>query len=79
MSEDKQTYSDFSNVEVSQEYLTVETLPEGPYGSPRGQYTLVRNKSGPWKKGQRFYSAFNYENKGLHEDIPRNAPGSHIP
>lgn len=72
-------YSDFSNVEVQKEYLIPETLPEGPYGSPRGKYSLVRNKSGPWQKGQRYYSAFNYENKGAHEDVPRLDPGAHKP
>lgn len=75
----KEDYKDFSNVEVGRDYLIPETLPEGPYGSPRGKYTLVRNKSGPFRTGQRYYSAFNYENKGLHEDIPREAPGAHIP
>ncbi|PPA70089.1 cytosolic protein [Jeotgalibacillus proteolyticus] len=75
----KEEYSDFSNVEVGREYLVPETLPEGPYGSPRGKYSLVKNKSGPWREGQRYYSAFNYENKSLHEDIPRQVPGSHIP
>ncbi|KIL46442.1 hypothetical protein KP77_25690 [Jeotgalibacillus alimentarius] len=72
-------YSDFSNVEVQKEYLIPESFPEGPYGSPRGKYSLVRNKSGPWKSGQRYYSAFNYENKGAHEDVPRQDPGAHIP
>ncbi|WP_227397155.1 cytosolic protein [Jeotgalibacillus aurantiacus] len=72
-------YSDFSNVEVQREYLTVETLPEGPYGAPRGKYSIVKNKSGPWLPGQRYYSAFNYENKGLHKHIPRLDPGAHKP
>ena len=31
---DAEKYSDFSNVEKQRDYLTVETLPEGPYGSP---------------------------------------------
>ncbi|MEW9501975.1 cytosolic protein [Jeotgalibacillus marinus] len=75
----KEEYHDFSNVEVGRQYLIPESLPEGPYGSPRGKYTLVRNKSGPWREGQRYYSAYNYENKSLHKDIPRTDPASHMP
>ncbi|WP_404429160.1 cytosolic protein [Sutcliffiella horikoshii] len=70
-------YTDFSNVETQQNYLIPETLPEGPYGSPRGKDTPVESKSTPWREGQRYYSAFNYENKNLHQDIPRQHPGAH--
>ncbi|MFE7063275.1 cytosolic protein [Sutcliffiella sp. NPDC057660] len=74
---DKEQYSDFTNVENSHNYLIPETLPEGPYGSPRGKNTPVENKSTPWEEGQRYYSAFNYENKSLHDDLPRKYPGAH--
>ena len=74
---DKEKYTDFSNVETMKNYLTPETLPEGPYGSPRGKDTPVENKSTPWKEGQRYYSAFNYENKTLHQDMPRQDPLAH--
>ncbi|MCH1625543.1 cytosolic protein [Fredinandcohnia quinoae] len=70
-------YSDFSNVEIMHEYLTGEELPEGPYGAPRGKNEPVENKSSPWEEGQRYYSAFNYENKSLHENIPRQYPDAH--
>ncbi|RLQ96537.1 cytosolic protein [Falsibacillus albus] len=72
-------YSDFSNVETQRNFLVPETLPEGPYGSPRGKAAPVENKSTPWEEGQRYYSAFNYEFKSLHQDIPRKEPGSHPP
>jgi hypothetical protein len=76
---ENQSYTDFSNVETGRNFLVPETLPEGPYGSPIGKKTPVENKSTPWKEGQRYYSAFNYENKSLHEDIPRQMPGAHPP
>jgi hypothetical protein len=72
-----EVYSDFSNVETYRNFIVPETLPEGPYGAPRGKHTPVENKSTPWREGQRYYSAFNYENKSLHQDIPRQEPGSH--
>jgi hypothetical protein len=73
----KETYSDFSNVETMRNFITPEQLPEGPYGSPRGKYEPVQNKSTPWKEGQRYYSAFNYEFKSLHQELPRQDPASH--
>nr|WP_256558342.1 cytosolic protein [Halobacillus sp. A1] len=58
--------------------MTPEQLPEGPYGSPRNKEEPVSNrKSAPWTEKQRYYSAFNYEYKGLHHDIPRKFPGAH--
>jgi hypothetical protein len=73
---DKETkeYTDFSNVEDMRNYILPEDLPEGPYGSPRN---ATLGKSTPWEEGQRYYSAFNYENKSLHQDIPRKFPGAH--
>lgn len=49
MSDDKEkeTYTDFSNVETQRNFLVPETLPEGPYGSPRGKDQPVENKSTP--------------------------------
>ncbi|WLR41305.1 cytosolic protein [Bacillus carboniphilus] len=75
--DDKKKYSDFSNVEAMKNYLTPEYLPEGPYGSPRGKDEPVYNKSTPWRKGQRYYSAFNYEFKNLHQDLPRHDYPAH--
>lgn len=77
MDKEKPTYTDFSNVETMKNFLIPEYLPEGPYGSPINKDEPVQNKSTPWKEGQRYYSAFNYEFKSLHQDIPRKDPGSH--
>lgn len=74
---DSERYGDFSNVEAGRNFLTAEELPEGPYGSPVGKNEPVQNKSTPWKEGQRFYSAFNYEFKTFHENLPRQMDGAH--
>ncbi|NHM32791.1 cytosolic protein [Neobacillus terrae] len=74
---DAEKYSDFSNVEKQRDYLTAETLPEGPYGSPIRENEPVENKSTPWEEGQRYYTPFNYENKSLHQNNPRQMPGAH--
>lgn len=86
MAEDKgrnnnkeENYTDFANVEVMRNYLTPEQLPEGPYGAPRNKNEPVENKSTPWREGQRYYSAFNYENKTFHQNLMRLDPGSHPP
>ena len=76
---DKKKYYDFSNVEKQRNFVIPEDFPEGPYGAPRGADAPVENKSTPWREGQRSYSAFNYENKSLHEDLPRVYPGAHLP
>ncbi|MFJ8267048.1 cytosolic protein [Peribacillus asahii] len=73
----KEKYYDFSNVEKGRNYVIPEDFPEGPYGSPRGADTPVENKSTPWRDEQRSYSAFNYENKPFHENLPRQYPGAH--
>ncbi|TLS38828.1 hypothetical protein [Pseudalkalibacillus caeni] len=67
-------YTDFANVETMHKYVLPEDLPEGPYGSPINRKL---GKSTPWDEDQRNYSAFNYENKTLHQDLPRQDPGSH--
>jgi hypothetical protein len=74
---EKETYTDVSDVETMKNFLVPEELPEGPYGSLKGKHKPVENKSTPWKEGQRYYSAFNYEFKSLHQDLPRQDPGAH--
>ncbi|MCA1011088.1 MULTISPECIES: cytosolic protein [Halobacillus] len=75
---DKKLYSDFANVEAQRNYLTPEQLPEGPYGAPRNKDKPVSNeKSAPWTEQQRYYSAFNYEYKALHQDLQRQEDGAH--
>ncbi|WP_083935067.1 hypothetical protein [Bacillus sp. 1NLA3E] len=73
----KEEYSNFSNVEKQKNFLTAEEFPEGPYGSPVGQDEPVENKNTPWQEGQQFYSNFTYENRNLHQDLPRQYPGAH--
>jgi len=74
---EKETYTDFSNVETQRNFLIPEQLPEGPYGSPRNKDEPVTNKSTPWQEGQRYYSAFNYENKSLHQNLERHDMPAH--
>lgn len=76
---DSKVYSELSNVEKSRNFLTAEEFPEGPYGSPIKVDEPVENKSTEWKEGQRPYSAFNYENKSLHQELPRQMEGAHPP
>lgn len=75
--ENHDEYTDFAVVETRRNFLTAEEFPEGPYGSPINQNIAVENKSTPWLEGQRPYSAFNYEYKSMHQDLPREYPGAH--
>lgn len=78
-SKGKENYQDFSNVESMRNDLIPEEFPEGPFGSPQGKNEKVKNKNTPWKKGQRFHSAFTYEFKHFHQHLPRQMDGSHPP
>ncbi|WP_071460576.1 cytosolic protein [Bacillus massilinigeriensis] len=77
MGDKKDRYDDISNAEKSDNYLTVEEFPEGPYGSAQGKDRPVENKSTEWEDGQRYYSAFNYEKKSFHQDTERQEEGAH--
>lgn len=77
MSEKDKQYTDFSNVEAQRNFLTSEEFPEGPFGSSINKDKPVENKDTPWEEGQQFYSSFTYENRNLHEDLPRQFPGAH--
>lgn len=70
-------YTDFSNVETQRNFLTAEEFPEGPLGAAEGKYEPVTNKETPWKEGQQYYSNFAYENRNLHQNLPRQFPGAH--
>jgi hypothetical protein len=74
---ESEKYTELSNVQKQHDYLTAEEFPEGPFGSPIAKDEPVANKNTPWQEGQRFYSNFNYENKSLHENMPRQMDGSH--
>ncbi|UOQ92923.1 hypothetical protein MUO14_21375 [Halobacillus shinanisalinarum] len=77
MARKQRQYTDFSNVETQRNFLTVEEFVEGPYGSPGGETEPVENKETPWEDGQQFYTNFTYENRNLHQDMPRQVPGAH--
>jgi hypothetical protein len=79
MSEKDKEYSDFSNVESQRNFMNSEEFPEGPFGSSFNKNKPVENKHTPWKEGQQYTSSFTYENRNLHEDLPRQFPGSHPP
>ncbi|MUV39178.1 hypothetical protein JNUCC1_03051 [Lentibacillus sp. JNUCC-1] len=70
-------YSDFANVKSMRDELIPEEFPEGSFGSPIGQDEPAYGKSTPWEEGQRRQSAFIYADKEQHDDLPRQAPGSH--
>ncbi len=71
---EQKAYTDFSNVETMKNEVFPEDTPEGPYGSPIDKKL---GKTTPWIKGQRSVSAFNYEFKSLHQNLPRQDPGAH--
>ncbi|ETI68692.1 hypothetical protein [Neobacillus vireti] len=75
--ENSSKYTELSNVEKQQNFLTAQEFPEGPYGSTFRVNDTVQIKSTPWKEGQRRYSAYNYEFKSLHQNLPRQMDGAH--
>ncbi|MCQ6276550.1 cytosolic protein [Bacillus sp. V3B] len=79
--DDKETkkYFNFSNVETMENTMIPEEFPEGPFGSSIRKNNPVENKSTPWREGQRTYSAYNYEFKSLHQNLPRQMEGAHPP
>lgn len=72
-------YSDFANVEDQRNFLAPEEFPEGSFGQTRDEENLVQNKETPWHKGQKYISAFAYEDRSLHQELPRQYPGAHPP
>nr|WP_254434114.1 hypothetical protein [Halobacillus sp. Marseille-Q1614] len=74
-----QKYTDFANVETQRSFLASEEFPEGPFGAAKGKEVPVENKDTPWKEGQQYYSSSAFENRNLHEDLPRQFPGAHVP
>jgi hypothetical protein len=76
MKEDRSEYTDVSTVESRRNDLTYEEFPEGPYGSSLRSETL--GKSTPWREDQRPPNQFSYENRELHEGLPRQFPAAHL-
>lgn len=75
--EQKDTFSEMTNVENMHDRLIPEEFPEGAFGSPIRKQAKVEGKSTPWKKGQQRTSAFVYPDKDQHDDLPRRMPGAH--
>lgn len=73
--ERRRKYTDLSTVESQRNDLTAEEFPEGPYGSPLLTESL--GKSTPWREDQRPPNSFTYENRELHEGLPRVYPPDH--
>ena len=72
---DGKVYTNFSNVE-NEDDLIPEEFPEGALGATDAE-EIVSSKSTPWKEGQRRRSAYIYPYKKIHDDLPRQTPGSH--
>ena len=75
MEENRSLYTDLATVESQRNDLTAEEFPEGPYGTAARTEGL--GKSTPWRVDQRPPNRFTYENRELHEGIPRQFPPSH--
>jgi hypothetical protein len=75
MEEDRSEYTDLATVESQRNDLTAEEFPEGPYGMTLETETL--GKSSPWRQDQRPPNSFAYENRVLHEGLPRVYPPDH--
>lgn len=75
LKEDRSKYTDVSTVESQRNDLIAEEFPEGPYGSSLPVETL--GKSTPWRVDQRPPNTFTYENRELHEGLPREYPQAH--
>lgn len=73
----KREFSDVTNAKKMKEELIPEEFPDGPFGSPIRAEERPELKSTPWIEGQRRKSAFTYEDKEAHDDLPRQMPGSH--
>lgn len=74
--ENRSEYTDLSTVESQRNDLVAEEFPEGPYGSSLFSESL--GKSSPWRKDQRPPNRFSYENRELHEGLPRDYPPEHL-
>lgn len=67
-------FSELSNVKNMHDTLIPEEFPEGTYGSPINEHSMVEGKSTESEEGQQRASAFKYINKLTHDDRTRNGP-----
>ena len=75
MKEERSKYTDLKTVESRRNDLTAEEFPEGSYGMSIEADSL--SKSTPWREDQRSPNSFTYENRELHEGLPRVYPPDH--
>jgi hypothetical protein len=75
MKENRSKYTDLATVESQRNDLAAEEFPEGPYGMDLVSESL--GKSSPWREDQRPPNRFAYENRELHEGLPRVYPADH--
>lgn len=75
--EKNESYSELATVESQRNELTAEEFPEGPYGSTL--LTEEIGKSTPWREDQRAANPYGYENKDLHDELPREYPPDYEP
>ncbi|NBI30271.1 hypothetical protein [Chengkuizengella marina] len=73
--ERKSKFTDLKTVESQRNDLTAEEFPEGAYGMDLLSESL--GKSSPWREDQRPPNRFTYENRELHEGLPRQDPPGH--
>jgi len=73
--ERKSWTTDLATVESQRNDLTAEEFPEGPYGMSLETESI--GKSSPWRDDQRPPNRFSYENRQLHEGLPRLDPPHH--
>jgi len=75
LKERRRKHTDLATVESQRNDLAAEEFPEGPYGMSLPTETL--GKSTPWREDQRPPNRFMYENRKLHENLPRHDPAAH--
>ncbi|MFD0710923.1 hypothetical protein [Paenibacillus sp. GCM10027626] len=74
---DDKVYSELATVESQRNELTAEEFPDGAYGADI--QPAANGKSTPWRKDQHVINPFGFENKELHEDLPRDYPPDYDP
>lgn len=76
LEESRRHYKDLMTVESQRHQLTAEEFAEGPYGAAHNMPKL--GKQLPWLRDMRGPNTYTYENKNLHEGLPRLDPPNHL-
>lgn len=69
-------FQELSNVKNMHDTLIPEEFPEGTYGSPINEHSMVEGKSTEWEEGQERASAFKYIDKAAQNDRTRKGPAA---